>query len=63
MNLLDQETDDKHPNPITPIIFHTYHIIARYTKHGRILLPDKEICCKCQHDTDSGKLTKINTRK
>ena len=59
----DQETDDHYPDTIPSIIFHIYHIAARCTKHGRIPLNDKKICCKCQHDTASGKLTKIYTKK
>ena len=40
INLPDQETDDKHPNPSPSIRFHIYHLIARCTKHGRLLLTD-----------------------
>ena len=62
-NLPDQETDDKHRNPSTSIIFHIYHMIARCTKHVRLPLTDNESCRKCQQDTASGQSTKIYTRK
>ena len=42
INIPDQETDDKHPNPSPSIIFHSYHLIARCTKHVRILLTNKK---------------------
>ena len=35
INIPDQETDDKHPNPSPSIRFHIYHLIACCTKHGR----------------------------
>ena len=63
INIPDQETDDKHPNPSPSIRFHIYHLIARCTKHGRLPLTDKKSCRKCQHDTASGQSTKIYTRK
>ena len=54
----DQELDDKHPNNIPSILFRIYHLIARFKKHGRLLLTDKEICHKFQQDTDSGQKKK-----
>ena len=63
INIPDQETDDKHPNPSPSIRFHIYHLIARCTKHGRLPLTDKKICRKCQQDSASGQSTKIYTRK
>ena len=48
INITDQETDDKHPNPSPSIIFHIYHLIARCTKYGRLTLTDKKSCCKCK---------------
>ena len=63
INLPDQETYDQYPNTSASIRFHVYHIIARCTKHGRLLLTDNKKNCKCRQDTASGKSTKIYTRK
>ena len=54
INITDQETDDKHPNPSHSIRFHIYHMVACFTKHGRLPLTDKKNCCECQQDTASG---------
>ena len=43
INITDQETYDKHPNPSPSILFHIYHLIARCTKHGRLQLNNKNI--------------------
>ena len=43
INIPDQETDDKYPNPSPLIRFHIYHLIARCTKHGMIPLIDKNV--------------------
>ena len=59
INIPDQETDDKHTKPSPSIRFHIYHLIARCTKYGRLTLTDKKSFRKCQHDTASGKPTKI----
>ena len=61
INIPDQETDDKHPNPIPSIRFHIYHMIARCKKHHRLPLTNKKICCRCQQYTASGKSTNIYT--
>ena len=63
INIPDQETYDKHPNPSTSISFHIYHLIARCTKHDRLPLSDKIFFRECQQDTSSVKSTKIYTRK
>ena len=63
INIPNQETDDKHPNPSPSIRFHIYHLIARCTTHGRLPLTNKKSCRWCQHDTASGQPTKIYTRK
>ena len=42
INLPDQETDDQYPDTSPSIRFNIYHIIARCTQHGRILLTDKK---------------------
>ena len=63
INITDQETYDKHPNPSNSIRFHIYHLIARCTKHGRLPLTNKKSCRKCQQDTASVQSTKIYTRK
>ena len=42
VNFPDQETYDHYSNTIPSISFHIYYIIARCTKHGRILLTDKK---------------------
>ena len=54
INLPDQEIDNKYPDPSPSIRFHVYHLIAHFTKHGRLPLTDKKSCRKCQHDTASG---------
>ena len=53
INIPDQETDDKHPNPSPSIIFQIYHMIAHCTTHGRLPLNYNKNCCKCQQDTAS----------
>ena len=63
INITDQETDDKHPNPSPSIRFHIYHIIASCKKHGRLPLTDKKICRKCQQDNASGKQKKYTLEK
>ena len=63
MNLTDQETYDQYPDTSTPISFHIYHLIARFTTHGRLLLTDKNFLHKCKHDYVSEKSTKKYTRK
>ena len=40
VNLSDQETYNKYTNTSLSIIFHLYHLIARCTAHGRILLTE-----------------------
>ena len=47
INIPDQETYYKHPNPSHPIIFQIYHLIARCTKHGRLPLTNRKSCRKC----------------
>ena len=63
INLPDQEIDDRYPNTSPSIRFHIYHMIARCTKHGSLLLSDKKSCCKFQQDTASGQSTTIYPRK
>ena len=63
INIPDQEKDDQYPNTSPSIRFHTYQIIARCTKYGRLSLTDNKICCRCQQDTALVKSTKIYTRK
>ena len=38
--LPDKEIYDQYPDTIPSICFHIYHIIARFPKHGRLLLTD-----------------------
>ena len=52
-----------HPAVQTNILRNIYHLIALCTKYVRLQLTDMKICRKFQHDTDSGKSTKIYTRK
>ena len=63
INIPEQETYDKHPNPSPSIRFHICHIIELCTKHDRLPLTDKKSFCKCQQDTASGKPKNIYTRK
>ena len=53
INRTDQEINDQYPNTSPSIHFQIYYLIARCTKHGRLPLTDKKICCKCQQDTGS----------
>ena len=63
INLPDQETDDHYSNTSPSIRFHIYHIVAHCTTHGRIMLNDKKMCCKCKQDYVSEKPTKIYNRQ
>ena len=45
INLHDQETDNQCSDKTLSIRFHIYHIIVRFTAHGRIPLKYKKICC------------------
>ena len=47
-NLPDQETDDYYSNTTSSILFNNYHIILRYTAHGRNMLNDKKTCHMCK---------------
>ena len=49
VNFPDQETYYQYSNTIPSISFHIYYIIARCTKYGRLMLNDKKMCRKCQH--------------
>ena len=62
VNLPDQETDDQYTNTSPSISFHIYHLIARCSKHGRLLLTDKKNH-KCKQDSVSEQYTKIYTTK
>ena len=42
INIPEQETYDKHPNPSTSISFHIYHLIACCTKHDSLPLTNKK---------------------
>ena len=44
INIPDQETYDKHPNPSPSISFHIYHLIASFKKHDRLPLTNKKSC-------------------
>ena len=48
INLHDQETNKKHEETKPSIRFHTYHIIGRFTAHGRISLKEKKTCYMCK---------------
>ena len=63
INIPIQEKDDNYPNPSSSTSFHICQLIARCTKHVRLLVNDKKICRECQQDTASGKSTKLYTRK
>ena len=54
INLPYQETDDNYPDTSPSIRFLIHHLIARCTKHGRLLLTDKIFFGECQQDTASG---------
>ena len=63
INIPDQETDDKNPNPSPSISFRIYHLIARCTKHDRLPLTDKKMFSECQQYTASGQSTKYTLEK
>ena len=63
INLPDQETDDQYSNTSPSIIFHIYHLFARFTTHGRLPLTNKKICHNCKQDTVSEQSTEVYTRK
>ena len=63
INIYYQETDDQYTDTNPSIIFHVYHIIACISTHIRLPLTNNKNCRKFQHDTASGKPTKIYTRK
>ena len=43
INLPDQETDDQYTNTSPSIRFHIYHLIVRFTTHGRLPLHYKKV--------------------
>ena len=53
INLPDQEKYDQYSNTSTSIRFHIYHIILRYTTHGRLQLTEEIFFRKCKHDSVS----------
>ena len=63
INIPDQETDNQNLCTTTSIRFHIYHIIARCTAHGRIILKEKKICYMCKQKSPSDESTKIYTIK
>ena len=63
VNLPDQETDYQYSDTTPSIKFHIYHLISHCKAHGRIMLNEKKMCCKCEQDYASEKSTKIYTRK
>ena len=63
IDLPDQETDDWYPDTSPSLHFRIDHIVAHFTKHGRLPLTVKKRFHKCQQDTVSEQFTKIHTRK
>ena len=57
VNLTYQGTDDQYSNTSPSILFHIYRLIACCTTHGRLLLNDKKLFCKCKHYSVSEKST------
>ena len=54
INLPDQETYDE---------YHIYHLIARCTTHGRLMLNDKKLFCKYKQDYVLEQSTKYTQEK
>ena len=63
VNLTDQETDYQYSNTSPSICFNIYHLIARCSKYGRLMLNDKNSCCKYKQDSASEQSPKIYTKK
>ena len=63
VNITDQEKDDQYSDTSTSIRFHIYHIIPRFTTHGRLPLNHRKICRMCKQDSASQYPTKIYTIK
>ena len=59
INIPEQETYGKYPNPSHSISFHIYHLIVHCKKHDMLPLTDNKSCQECQKDTASVKPTKI----
>ena len=53
INIPDKETNNQHSDTTPSIRFHIYHIIARFTDHGKIPLRDKKICYMCKQEYSS----------
>ena len=47
IGILYQESDRHRYNTSPSIHFHIYHLIARFTVHGRLPLDEKKIFCLC----------------
>ena len=63
VNLPDQETNDQYSDTIPSILFHIYHLIARFTTHGRLPLNDKKVVVSVNRIMLQKQSTKIYTRK
>ena len=63
INLSDQETDDQYSDTSESIRFHIYHLIARFTTHGRLPLNDKKSFRKCRQDSASENPQKYKLKK
>ena len=63
INITDQEIYNRNSDKTASIRFHIYHIIARFTDHGRISLKDRKISYMCKQESSSDESTKIYTRK
>ena len=63
VNIPNQETDDQYYNTSLSIRFHVYHLIVLCTTHGRLMLTNKNNCCKCKQYSVSEQPTKMYTRK
>ena len=58
-----QESYMHHSNTYPSILFHIYHLIARFTIHGRNQRDEKKICRLCLQNLDYVLPAKLDTIK
>ena len=63
INIPEQEKNKKHEETTPSIRFHIYHIIGRYTTHGRIMLKDKKYVTCVNKDLHQINLQKYTPEK
>ena len=63
IDLPDQASDKHYFNSSSSMSFHFFHLIARFTVHGRIPLDEKKFCCFCFQYLATVTPAKLYTRK